>query len=155
MQLLLRKHQKLRMRRINVRDLVLCGPYRSLVISSLSVAAIGAPAAPPPAHQLIWLSQVTPVCRSQKLLTSQATTLVTRDSEPPYLTDAVSAFDGKVFVRDVYRDVTYDAINIKFWHNGPKIVRRVCLCAKFDISAVTRYGDITRKHLGANRHLPT
>ena len=28
MQLLLREHQKLRMRRINVRDLVLCGPYR-------------------------------------------------------------------------------------------------------------------------------
>ena len=59
------------------------------------------PYRPPPAHQLIWLSQVTPVCRSQKLLTSQATTLVTRDSEPPYPTDAVSAFDGKVFVRDV------------------------------------------------------
>ena len=44
---------------------------------------------------------MTPVCRSQKLLTSQATTLVTRDSEPPYPTDAVSAFDGKGFVRDV------------------------------------------------------
>ena len=74
----------------------------SLVISSLSVAAIGTPTVlPPPRSPAIWLSQVTPVCRSQKLLTSQATTLVTRDSEPPYPTDAVSAFDGKVFVRDV------------------------------------------------------
>ena len=43
----------------------------SLVINSLSVAAFGTPTVPPPAHQLIWLSQVTPVCRSQKLLTAR------------------------------------------------------------------------------------
>ena len=61
------------------------------------------PYRPPPPRSPAYMtfSQVTPVCRSQKLLTSQATTLVTRDSEPPYPTDAVSAFDGKVFVRDV------------------------------------------------------
>ena len=128
----------------------------SLVISSLSVAAIGTPTVPPPPRSPANMTFSSDTCLPFSETPGQPGDYSDDTREWTTVPDGRRIrFRRKSFRSWRHRDVTYDAIDIKFWHNGSKIVRCVCVCAKFDISAVTRYGDITGKHLGANRHLPT